>query len=79
MLGKPRYQRFTAALQRPGVGATEPAQPLRLPAFTVTKEAAQRIRPGKPPGSQSPEPPQLRYDVLSRMNRRCLGTGSSED
>jgi nitric-oxide synthase len=49
------------------------------PMFTVTKEAARRARQGTPPGFQSPGPTRLRYDMLSRMNRRCLGTGLPED
>ncbi|WP_263399735.1 nitric oxide synthase oxygenase [Saccharopolyspora pogona] len=67
------------ALHRLALLRSVPGADARRPMFTVTTEGAQRIRPGKSPGSQSPEPPQIRYDVLSRMNRRRLGTGSSED
>ncbi|MEU5851626.1 nitric oxide synthase oxygenase [Saccharopolyspora shandongensis] len=49
------------------------------PMFTVTKEATQRARQGAPSGFPSPEPSRPRYDVLARMNRRCLGTGLPED
>ncbi|MGW3471394.1 hypothetical protein ACWDKQ_23725 [Saccharopolyspora sp. NPDC000995] len=67
------------ALRRLALLRSAPGADARRPTFTVTKEAAQRIRPVKPPGSQSPEPPKLPYDALSWMSRRCSGTGSSED
>jgi nitric-oxide synthase, bacterial len=67
------------ALHRPAWLQSGPRTGSSRPMFTVTKEAAQRARQGTPLGVQSPGPTRLRYDVLSRMNRRCLGTGSLDD
>ncbi|MER7077549.1 nitric oxide synthase oxygenase [Saccharopolyspora kobensis] len=51
--------------QRPGTSR---------PMFSVTREANRRARQGAPRDFQSPAPRQPRYDELSRLNRRCLGT-----